>query len=326
MAPRVVPGLPDSVAHDDRKLSITCPVCDQLLTGVRGNQAEHEHRNRMRVRLLTHVNHKARKNDTGHQEFLNTYQANKASVKLPGTAAKVHRQVERNRMDQRRQIALEAEARAREEALRDADSDKYWQRYLEEPMQGAIKIAHKWLTNYCRNVPEVPPSPESTLVAPTKNMENLFFLLELVGLTPLAMLPTEEPYSSRELTNHVDRITRIWPWKGTFQQLVEKVTANISYSSDFDSRLTEQLRSAAKRSGNKRYRRDAAFKYVSYYAAYEDFRIDLARIAEQRDIRLARRAAWEEVKTNFPDHLVQTIVRWRKGEDLQTILETEYGK
>ncbi|KAK9244582.1 hypothetical protein V1506DRAFT_522608 [Lipomyces tetrasporus] len=114
-------------------------------------------------------------------------------------------------------------------------------------------------------------------------MENLFFLLELVGLTPLAMLPTEEPYSSR-------------------------------------------LRSAAKRSGNERYRRDAAFEYVSYYAAYEDFRIDLARMAEQRQICVAARAAWEEVKTNFPDHFVQTIVRWRKGEDLQTILETEYGK
>ncbi|KAJ8098971.1 hypothetical protein POJ06DRAFT_239822 [Lipomyces tetrasporus] len=76
----------------------------------------------------------------------------------------------------------------------------------------------------------------------------------------------------------------------------------------------------------ERYRRDAAFEYVSYYAAYEDFRIDLARMAEQRQICVARRAAWEEVKTNFPDHLVQTIVRWRKGEDLHTILETEYGK
>ncbi|KAJ8097222.1 hypothetical protein POJ06DRAFT_241222 [Lipomyces tetrasporus] len=157
-------------------------------------------------------------------------------------------------------------------------------------------------------------------------MENLFFFLELVGLTPMAMLPTEEPYSSREFINHVHRITRIWPSEGTSQQLVEKVTANISYSSDFDSRLTERLRSAAKRSGDERYRRDAAFEYVSYYAAYEDFRIDLARMAEQRQICVAARAAWEEVKTNFPDHFVQTIVRWRKGEDLQTILETEYGK
>ncbi|KAK9233676.1 hypothetical protein V1525DRAFT_174908, partial [Lipomyces kononenkoae] len=203
MAPNVIPGLPEPVSQGNERLSITCPVCDQILTGLRGTQSEREHKGRMRVRLVSHVKGLAR-NNVAHQEFLDRYNVSKATVKLPGTAQEIHRQVERKRKERKRQEAIAAEAMAREEAIKSSGTDDYWQRYLPGTTVTATRIVEAWLVNYYTDAPSVPPSPESVITPPRKNKGNLFALLETSGFTLLATLPVKSRYNIREINDHLD--------------------------------------------------------------------------------------------------------------------------
>ncbi|KAK9364427.1 hypothetical protein V1509DRAFT_636442 [Lipomyces kononenkoae] len=241
MAPNVIPGLPEPVPQGGDKLSIICPVCDQILTGLKGTQSDREHKGRMRVRLVSHVKGLARNRDVAHQEFLERYNGNKATVKLPGTTQEIHRQIERKRKERKRQEAIASEAIARQEAIKASGADDYWQRYLPGTTMEATRIVQSWLENYCTDAPSVFPLPESVLAPPTKNTGNLFALLESSGFTLLASLPVKTRYTIRDINDHLDAVTKTWPWEGSFERNVQKLAERVCHLPDLDANLVHSL-------------------------------------------------------------------------------------
>ncbi|KAK9312677.1 hypothetical protein V1524DRAFT_479013 [Lipomyces starkeyi] len=223
MAPNFIPGLPEPVPQGGDKFSIACPVCDQILTELKGTQSDREHKGRMRVRLVSHVKGLARNSDVAHQGFLERYNENKATVKLPRTAQEIHRQIERKRKERKRQEAIASEAIERQEAIKASGTDDYWRRYLPGATMTATRIVQSWLENYYTDDPSVSPLPESVLAPPTKNTEHLFALLESSGFSLLASLPVKTRYTIREINDHLDAVRKTWPWEGTFERFVQKV-------------------------------------------------------------------------------------------------------
>ncbi|KAK9258596.1 hypothetical protein V1519DRAFT_433273 [Lipomyces tetrasporus] len=186
----------------------------------------------------------------------------------------------------------------------------------------ASRIVQAWLTNYYKNAPSLPPLPESVLAQPMKNGENPFALLESSGFTLLASLPARTRHSIREINDHLDAITKTWPWDGTFEQFFQKLAANGCLLPDLDANLATAWRDASKRIENERYRRDAALEHVKYHAEYHEYRKAVTKLAEQRNMVQAERATREAVMRDIVSHTEMTILRWQGGEDLLTILRS----